>query len=98
MTRATPSRTTISRPSTGPSWTEIASTSAQHGPAAVDHDVRPADPRRLVGGQEDRRVDDVLGLADAAEGDAVEDDPLHPLRRVGEHRRRVRGGGHARAD
>ena len=48
-----PEQTTISSPSTGPSWTEIASTSAQHGPAAVDHDVRPADPRRLVGGQED---------------------------------------------
>ena len=38
-----------------------------------------------------RGVDDVRGLPVPAERDAVQHDPPHPLRRIGEHRRGVGG-------
>ena len=41
-----------------------------HGPAVGD-DVGARDERGVVGGQEEGAPRDVLGLADAAEGDAV---------------------------
>src|SRR5258708_6340615 len=50
--------------------------------AAISHDDRAGDVGREVGGKEDRRSDDVLGLSSSAERRVVYED-LHELGVVG---------------
>src|SRR5262245_7690725 len=63
-------------------WSCMAALSLNRSVAAISHDDRAGDVGREVGGEEDRRPDDVLGLSGAAERRVIQED-LHQLGIVG---------------